>query len=180
MKRLVLALCFLTSPVLADGCPVAPDHAAELDKHLRALKKAPDEMSARLISNNLWELWSHAPDEPSQAMLDEGMAARQSYDFARALEKFTLLVNYCPFYAEGYNQRAFINFLREDYEAALPDLDQTLSINPEHLGALAGKALTLLALGRDLEGQQTLREALALNPWLTERGLLAPLPGEEL
>ncbi|WGW05450.1 tetratricopeptide repeat protein [Tropicibacter oceani] len=180
MKPLLVALCLLAPPVLADGCPVAPDHSAELGALLQELKAAPNEMAARGLSNRLWQLWSDAPDEPSQTMLDEGMAARGSYDFARALDRFDRLVGYCPFYAEGYNQRAFIHFLREDYEAALPDLEETLRINPQHVGALAGKALTLLGLGRELEGQKALRAALALNPWLTERGLLKPLPGEEL
>lgn len=180
MRSLALVLCLLAPPAFADGCPVAPDHEAALNDLLDDLRVAPDQMEARLISNQLWALWADAPDEPSQSMLDEGMRARQSFDFVRAMDRFNRLVGYCPFYAEGYNQRAFISYLREDYEAALPDLEQTLKINPRHVGALAGKALTLLALGRDLEGQKTLREALALNPWLSERGLLKPLPGDEL
>lgn len=168
------------APLLADGCPTAPDHSAELDPLYEQLQDARDDMEARLITNQMWEYWDNAPDEPSQMMLDEGMRARASRDFLRAINRFDALVGYCPFYAEGYNQRAFVNFLRGDYITALPDLEQAIRLNPRHIGAASGLALTLLALGRDDEGQAALRAALALNPWLSERALLKPLPGQDL
>ncbi|GGF83206.1 Tetratricopeptide repeat-containing protein [Mameliella alba] len=178
--RLALALTCLAAPVLADGCPTAPDHSEEMDPLYEALLAAPDETTARLITNRMWGYWDNAPDEASQAMLDEAMRARARYDFLRALDRLDTLVGYCPFYAEGYNQRAFVNFLREDFAAALPDLDRALELNPRHIGALSGKAVTLFALGREEEAQVALRAALAINPWLAERALLKPLPGEDL
>lgn len=170
----------MAGPAFADGCPVAPDHSEALQPLYDQLQQAEGDMDARLVSNQMWQYWADAPDEASQEILDEGMKARAAFDFVRALDRFDRLVDYCPFYAEGYNQRAFVTYLRQDYAGALPDLDRALELNPKHLGALSGRALSLLALGRDLEGQKALREALALNPWLTERHLLKPLPGQEL
>lgn len=173
-------LLFFGSPLLADGCPTAPDHSAEMDPLYRALLTAPDEMSARLITNEMWGYWDNAPDEPSQSMLDEGMRARARFDFVFALDRLNALVSYCPFYAEGYNQRAFVNFLREDFEAALPDLERALDLNPRHVGALSGRAVTLIALGRDDAAQDALRAALAVNPWLPERAMLQVSDGDDL
>lgn len=178
--KYAFALIVLAAPLWADGCPTAPDHSADLDPLYEDLLVAPDDMAARIISNQMWTYWDNAPDEPSQSMLDEAMRARSNYDFLRALDRLDALVGYCPFYAEGYNQRAFVNFLREDYAAAVPDLEQALELNPRHIGALSGLALTLVALGRDAEGQEALRAALALNPWLSERFLLKPVPEQEL
>jgi tetratricopeptide (TPR) repeat protein len=97
------------------------------------------------------------------------------------MAEFDRLVDYCPDYAEGYNQRAFIHYLRGDYTPALGQLDEALQRQPLHIAALAGKALTLIAMGREAEGQMVLAQALKLNPWLPERGLLRPeLLGEEL
>jgi tetratricopeptide (TPR) repeat protein len=184
MSRFCSLIVFLAgvggSAALADGCPVAPNHDDALAPLFEALQTAQGDMEARQISNQMWALWTEAPDEPSQAMLDAGMKARGVFDFLGALEKLDSLVSYCPFYAEGYNQRAFVRYLQQDYDKALPDLNRALELNPNHIGALAGKALTQLALGQEVEGQRTLRQALALNPWLSERVLLKPLPGQEL
>jgi Flp pilus assembly protein TadD len=87
------------------------------------------------------------------------------------------LVSYCPHWAEGWNQRAFVHFLREDYDAALADLEITLELSPRHVAALSGKGLTLMRMGREDEGDKVLREAVALHPWLPERGLLDPPAG---
>jgi len=183
--RLTLAYCVLavtamSGPLWADGCPTAPDHTAELDPLYDALRVAPDPATAQRITGQMWSYWDNAPDGPSQLMLDEGMRARAQGDFATALDRLQALVSYCPFYAEGYNQRAFVRYLIGDYDGALPDLDEALALNPRHLGALSGKALTLLALGRDDEGQKVLREALAYNPWMGERRYLREAPGKDL
>jgi tetratricopeptide (TPR) repeat protein len=128
----------------------------------------------------MWALWTQAPDEAAQELLDSGMRKRGVYDFLGAIEDFDRLVRYCPNYAEGYNQRAFVRFLRQEYDLALKDLDKTLQLSPTHVGALSGKALTLMGLGQVEAGQAVLRDALKLNPWLPERHLLLQPKGEEL
>lgn len=178
--RYLFPVLFTTNAAFADGCPVAPDHAAALDELYAQVQDAPNEMAARVFSNRMWELWTDAPDEPSQILLDKGMEALRYGDHLLAFDSLNKLVSYCPFYAEGYNQRAFLNFLRGDYETALPDLDQALTLNPRHTGALTGKALTLIALGRDDEAQIPLRAAVELNPWLGERALLKLPDGDDI
>lgn len=161
-------------------CPPPPDIGEAQSALLAEARGLKTETGARAISAKLWELWAMAPDEVSQELLDRGMAARGSYDFLAATDAFDRLVKYCPDYAEGYNQRAFVNFLREDFAAALIDLDRAIELRPGHVAAMAGKALTLMGLGRQAEAQAVLREAVELNPWIPERGLLQALPGKEL
>lgn len=179
--RLVVALflTFAAGPVLA-GCPPPPDIAEAEAALLARARAATTEGQGRQVSSELWKLWAMAPDEPAQALLDRGMAARSSYDFLAAIEAFDKLVEYCPDYAEGYNQRAFVHFLRQDYEAALVDLDLALERAPNHVAAMSGKALTLMGLGRQEEAQVVLRAAVALNPWIPERGMLQEPPGKDL
>ena len=179
MDMRYLALLIVPGAALAD-CPPPPDFPPRHAELMEEVRTAPNEMSARAAANQLWEIWADAPDAKAQAMLDEGMRARASWDFETAEEAFDSLVAYCPDYAEGYNQRAFVNFLRRDFETALVDLDRALALSPEHIAALSGRALTLLGLGRDEEGQIALREALRLNPWLPERRLATLPPEEEL
>ncbi|MFZ5961995.1 tetratricopeptide repeat protein [Thalassococcus sp. BH17M4-6] len=175
-----LALAVIATAAAGQGCPPVPDHSDALSQLLAEVQAAPNDRAGQEVSNRMWELWTDAPDEPAQELLDTGMRARGSYDYLRAIEAFDRLIAYCPDYAEGYNQRAFVNFLRQDYAAALPDLDRALELSPRHVAALAGKGLTLMGLGRDAEAQEALRAAVALNPWLSERHLLQENQGQEL
>lgn len=173
--RLILILpLLLAGTAAAADCPPAPDHRAALDAVLAQLREAPDEAAAAELNARAWELWTDAPDAVAQEMLDRGMALREIYAFAEARAVFDELVDYCPRWAESHNQRAFAAFLQQDYAAALTDLDRALEIDPRHVGALSGKALTLMGLGREAEGREVLRAALDLNPWLAERALLGP------
>lgn len=168
------AQMFAASVALAQNCPSAPDHAASLENLITDIQAAQTESDARLIANQMWEFWADAPNEQAQAILDRGMTKRSAYDFAGALGDFDRLVEYCPDYAEGYNQRAFVNFLRHDFAAALVDLDRALDLSPRHIAAMSGKALSLMALGQMDEARAVLAAALELNPWLPERSLAAP------
>ncbi|GGX53221.1 hypothetical protein GCM10007385_21590 [Tateyamaria omphalii] len=169
---MILSL-LLSTPAWADNCPPAPDISVELQALIGDANAAPDERNGRVASDQMWQLWLRAPDEAAQEILDRGMRQRSSFDFAGAYDSFDALVTYCPDYAEGYNQRAFISFLREDFTAALVDLDRALDLSPDHVGAQSGRALALMNLGRRDEARTQLEKALANNPWLSERHLLA-------
>lgn len=179
MKRFYLPLTTIlvlncAGLAVADECPAAADHSVALDQLISNVRVASTEREARQISNQMWELWADAPDEVAQAILDRGMARRSGYDFAGAIQEFDKLIAYCPDYAEGYNQRAFANYLRQDFQLALVDLDRAIALSPKHVAAISGKALSLLALQRIDEARVVMAQALDLNPWLPERGLAAP------
>lgn len=171
MKHVICAL-FLTASVAHASCPSSPDITQELDVLISQARAAPNEMAGREVSGQMWELWLRAPDETAQTALDNGMRKRSSYDFLGAVKDYTKLIEYCPDYAEGYNQRAYIYFLTEDFEKALADLDAALALSANHVGAQSGRALTLMKMGRTLEARTQLIEALDNNPWLSERYLM--------
>lgn len=179
MTRLILAFALLPTVALAE-CPPAPDHSDALDALFDAARAAPNEGAARGLTGEMWTLWADAPDEPAQALLTRGISALQVSNFIEAFDAFDRLIDYCPDYAEGWNQRAFAHFLSGDYEAALPDLLRADELNPKHTGVLTGVALTLIALDREDEAQPWLKRAVALNPWISERRLLKEPAGTDL
>lgn len=83
-------------------------------------------------------------------------------------------------YAEGYNQHAFVSFLRKDFEAALSDLDHAIKLTPNHIAALSGKGLALRGLGQDVEANAAIRAELALTTWLAERRYLSEPQGTDI
>ncbi len=178
--RLVVLLCLLPLPAMAQPCPPSnPELAAGRAPLLKALREAPTEMAGRELADRIWRSWHVAPDARAQDLLDTGMRRLRDADYAEADRLLSELVDYCPDYPEGWNQRAFARFLADDLDGALADLDRTLALEPQHFGALTGRALALMRQGRAGLGQKALREAVALNPWITERHLLVRPPGEK-
>lgn len=176
--RILFALAIVVGPALsttafAQTCPAVADVSAEMQELFNRARAAEDFNQGRAASDAMWEVWLRAPDAKAQALLDRGMSARGSYDFDGAKRSFTELIIYCPTYAEGWNQRAYISFLREDYPAALADLDRALELQPRHVAAQSGRGLTLMNMGRIQEARTQMLEAVANNPWLSEAALLA-------
>jgi len=145
--RYALILAVIAAPAFAE-CPAAPDNSRDLLNLIAQAQGAQSQTIGRRVSGEMWELYLQAPDAVAQEVLDRGMSRQRAFNLLGAIEDFTKLIEYCPDYAEGYNQRAYAYFLGRDYESALPDLDAAVKLNPYHVAALSGRALTLMNLGR--------------------------------
>ncbi len=143
------------------------------------LRNAQTEQEGRLTENAVWRMWmDEAPDMATARAIDAAMKARSGYDFDKALAILDEVVASAPGYAEGWNQRAFIRFLKDDFDGSLEDIEQALQREPKHFAALAGKAMILMRQGRVELGQTALRQAMEIHPWMKERSMLIPIPGE--
>lgn len=177
LRRFALARV-LGAVAVAFVLALAPANA-DTEALFAALKTAQSERDARAIEAEIWESWiDAAPTQEINALTREAMRKRGEYDFEGARLILNEVVSQAPGYAEGWNQRAFVLFLQEKYDAALSDLDRTLALEPRHFGAMSGKARILMGQGRMRLGQQVLREAVALHPFLQERSMLIPLPDD--
>ncbi|MEM9438619.1 MAG: hypothetical protein AAGA15_16445 [Pseudomonadota bacterium] len=178
--RFALPLIFLAAPALGETCPPNKDITASETALYERIKGLPGGRGVAPLVQELWALWTEAPDDRAQSLLNEGMEAIRLGDFGYAGAQLDALIGYCPDYAEGYNQRAFAHYLQFEFAEALEMLDAAEARSPRHTGVLTGKALTLIGMGREDEAQEPLRRAVALNPWLSERALLVEPPGEDL
>lgn len=172
-----LILALMAAPAFAD-CPQPKDTSVQIQALIAKAQSAQTYQEGRGVAGEMWQVWLQAPDEAAQAVLEAGMARRDVADFAGVLAQYDRLVAYCPTYAEGYNQRAYIHFLSGAHDKALPDLDKALELNPFHVAAQSGRALTLMNLGRFEEARAQMLIAVENNPWLSEAALLgegAPL-----
>lgn len=153
----------------------------ERDWLFNALRTAPTQTTGDAIADQIWRYWMRqAPDKISSELMNQAMDRRRQYDFAGAMEYLDGLVERSPNWAEAWNQRATILFFQQHYDRSLEDVERVLALEPKHFGALAGKATILMFQGRTELGQKALREAIEVHPWLKERGMLLPVPGQEL
>jgi tetratricopeptide (TPR) repeat protein len=162
------------------ACSSAQALGAE-DALMKRLAEAATEVEGRSAEDAVWRYWlDEAPTAEVRGHIDEGMRKRDGYDFAGAEAEFDRVVELAPGYAEGYNQRAFARFLRDNMEGALADLERTLELKPVHFGALSGMYHVLFRMGRTEAATANLEKAVALHPWLKERSLLPRSLGKPL
>ncbi len=144
------------------------------------LLAAKSEGEARAAEEKIWRFWMQGPNEDVSSRLAKAMERRRTYDYAGALEILNQVAKDAPDWAEVWNQRAFVYFLREEYDKSLADTDKAIALEPKHFGALAGKARILMGQGRARIGQKVLRDAVKIHPFLRERSMLIEIPGQEL
>ena len=68
-----------------------------------------------------------------------------------------------PDYVEGWNRRATLYYLQNDYTHALEDIAQVLVREPRHFGALAGLGM-IMQDGRRQARARRLPQGAAVNP----------------
>jgi len=137
------------------------------------LSNARNEVEGRDAEAAIWQFWfSQSPDAEIRASLDAGIERREAYDFEAAETHFDNVIRLAPNYAEGFNQRAFIRFLRQNYAMAQADLEVALELEPAHFGALSGLYHILLSQNKSELALRMLQKAVEIHPWLKERTAL--------
>ena len=87
-------------------------------------------------------------------------------DYPEALDILDQVIVLKPDFAEGWNKRATVHYLADDYASSVADIRQTLALQPRHFGALSGLGMILQETGQKEQAIVVLRKALAINPQL--------------
>lgn len=132
------------------------------EEALAALQGDDPALAARAEAE-LWRLWSRSGEPEVDALFAAGVEAMERDRFEEAERIFTLVITRAPAFAEGWNKRATVRYLRGDYAGAIADCRETLRRNPHHFGALSGQGLCHLALGQYREAAALFRRALAVH-----------------
>jgi len=176
-KRCVLAVLAITTMLSVSPAIANSDEHSSNDAEKRmlfdALANAESEQAGRVAESAIWQFWfDQSPTASVRSSLDAGMERREAYDFEAAENHLDKVVESAPDYAEGYNQRAFVRFLQENYEDAQTDLETALVLEPEHFGAMSGLFHILRIQNRQKAAMGLLKKAVVLHPWLQERSAL--------
>ena len=145
---------------------VGADKTRGLDFLFGALKAAPDEASAKHVEARIWALWMHTPSDTAALLMMRAKAAMDAQQMDVALKLLDAVIKLRPDYVEGWNRRATLYYLRNDYAHSLQDIEQVLVREPRHFGALAGLGMIMQDLGDEKRALEAFRKALAVNPHL--------------
>jgi tetratricopeptide (TPR) repeat protein len=145
---------------------VGADKTKGLDFLFGALKVAPNEESAKHVEARIWALWSQTSSDTTALLMTRAKAAMDAKQMDVALKLLDAVVKLKPDYIEGWNRRATLYYLQNDYTRSLEDIQQVLVREPRHFAALAGLGMIMQELGDDKRALDAFRKALAINPHL--------------
>ena len=145
---------------------VGADRTRGLDFLFGALKAAPDEASAKHVEARIWAVWMQTPSDTAALLMLRAKAAMDAQKTDVALKLLDAVVKLRPDYIEGWNRRATIYYLKNDYAHSLEDIQQVLIREPRHFGALAGLGMIMQDIGDERRALEAFRKALAVNPHL--------------
>lgn len=140
----------------------SPECVSPLARQLRHADAVVNQMA----EHALWSIWFRGGTPEANAMIAQGAEAMAQKRLAEAEGHFTDAVLCCPDFAEAYNQRAIVRYLREHFEASLNDCREAARLEPTHFGAWAGMGHCLAQSGNLDEAVQCYRQALRINPHL--------------
>ena len=145
---------------------VGADRTRGLDFLFGALKAAPDEASAKHVEARIWAIWMQTPSDTAALLMLRAKAAMEAQQTNVSLKLLDSVIKLRPDYVEGWNRRATLYYLQNDYAHSLADIQQVLIREPRHFGALAGLGMIMQDIGNDKRALDAFRRALAINPHL--------------
>jgi tetratricopeptide (TPR) repeat protein len=132
---------------------------------LEALKGDDLELAATAEAV-LWRTWCHSGDTEADRVFQAGVAAMQQAKLTEAEELFSRVIQIKPNFAEGWNKRATVRYMRHNFHGSIGDCRETLARNPSHFGASSGQGLCHMSLNEFREAAVCFRRALEIHPHL--------------
>lgn len=144
----------------------ASSREARLEILFERLAEADEKERADTIAGNIRRLMLASGSPTVDILMLQANRAMREKDLSAALDVLDAITRLAPDYPEGWNMRATIHFMREDYSRSLSDIERVLALEPRHWGALTGLAMILVAIDEDEDALLAMDRALAVHPHL--------------
>ena len=145
--------------------PKSQDHAAKtLNNLFGDLKRAKTERDAERISDTIWSNWMESGDRSIDLMMTWSQRAVTERQYGIALDYLDQIVVMAPNYAESWNRRATLHFMRNNFAKSMADIQRTLELEPRHFGALAGMAAIFQRSGETKLALRAFEQVLDVYP----------------
>ncbi|HET7715605.1 MAG TPA: hypothetical protein VFK86_08245 [Bauldia sp.] len=157
-----------TAPSISADPPAAVEmpKAERLDTLFASLKEESDPEAAEEIENAILSLWLESGSDTVDLLMQWTLKAMEEKEYPRALDFLDRVILLAPDYVEGWNKRATVHFLMDDYGQSIADIGKVLELEPRHFGALSGLGIIMRSLGEDEQAKAAFRAALEVDPHL--------------
>jgi tetratricopeptide (TPR) repeat protein len=178
----VLVLLVLGAwPAHAEEPPLPPASPAQLEKRtvrldalFTRLASTDDADEGDTIIEEIWRVWLQSGRPEIDALMQKTLALLQAGEPRAAMPLLDTIVERAPDWAEGWNKRATVLYVLDEYDRSLADIDKVLALEPRHFGALAGRGLIHIARENYRAALDDYRRARAVNPFLQGAAQMIP------
>jgi tetratricopeptide (TPR) repeat protein len=167
LAALAILMTALAAPVAAAPSVEDTARAVKLDQLFKDLKAAKSENEGLMLEEQIVGIWLESGDAKIDQMMDWAITAMDVGAFDLALNYLNDIIVAKPQFVEGWNKRATLYYIIGHFDESLADIGETLKLEPRHFGAIAGKGMVMYQLGEYQKAIDAFKEALAIDPQLT-------------
>ena len=179
LATLVIAVLPASLEARADESPPAPAPNAKPEAQDAPQPQTPAELRAdlyqRLAASSdadetdglvglLFAAYGQSGSDTGDLLLERARKAMGEKEFDAAGKILDSTIALLPDWAEGWNARATLRYLDDDYDGSMADVAETLKREPRHLGALMGMSHILEARDKKEEALKVCERVLAIAP----------------
>lgn len=164
MQARVVSRCLLFIVALFPAWSSADQNNPQLEFLFEDLQQAKTNFETVQIQSRIWQLWLEAPDQGSSDLMTQVSRALASGQHDLALRLSNQLVDIAPQFAEGWNKRATIHYLKGSHGLSVADIKETLILEPRHFGALSGLGLIFMSSGNFEAALDAFDRVLQISP----------------
>jgi tetratricopeptide (TPR) repeat protein len=148
-----------------DGQSGEAARQAHLESLFETLADADNEHWERTQAQ-IYAAWNRSGSASMDLLAERADKAVAEQDYDTALIHLNDLTRLAPDFPEGWNKRATVYFLRDEYGRSLADISRVLALEPRHFGAYSGLGIILDRLGDKKGALEAYRRAVAIHPHL--------------
>ena len=137
-----------------------------LDRLFSELKRERNEQAASRIADAIRTEWQRSGSATIDLLMQRAAVAMQARKYDAALDFLDEVTVLAPAFAEGWNRRATVHYLRRDYGRSMTDIERTLRLEPRHFGALSGMAAIFKAYDNKQAALNAFERVLDIYPML--------------
>jgi tetratricopeptide (TPR) repeat protein len=172
-----------TKPETKEAPPQTPAEA-RADLYARLVASTDADETEGLVGL-LIGTYAQSGSDTGDLLLQRARKAMGEKEYDAAEKILDSTVALLPDWAEGWNARATLRYLDDDYDGSMADIAEVLKREPRHLGALLGMSHILEARDKKEQALKVCERVLAIAPhWRsaekTADRLKAAIAGEEL
>ena len=112
-----------------------------------------------------WSIWCDHVDPDAKSTMHKGIEMLATRNLESAQSLYDSLTQEYPNWAEAWNKRATVEYLRGYDCASLTDIGQTLALEPRHFGAMGGFAQICIRNGVLDGAKMGLQRMLSVHPF---------------